>query len=52
MKSSNKKETKKKDSKPQDAVKPKKLSKAGKAMRDGIGRGNIIELTEDPWNLK
>ena len=29
---------------------PTKLSKAGKAMRAGIGRGSIIELTNDPWN--
>jgi len=27
-----------------------KLSKAGKAIRAGIGRGSIIELTDDPWN--
>jgi hypothetical protein len=27
-----------------------KLSKAGKAMRAGIGRGSIVELTDDPWN--
>lgn len=32
-------------------VKPKKLSKAGLAMKKGIGRGTIIELTPDPWNL-
>ena len=33
-------------------VTPKKISKAGIAMRKGIGRGTIVELTPDPWNLQ
>jgi hypothetical protein len=33
-------------------VKPKKLSKCGRAMKAGLGRGTIIELTDDPWNQK
>lgn len=33
-------------------VMPKKISKAGIAMRKGIGRGTIVELTPDPWNLQ
>jgi len=32
-------------------VMPQKISKAGIAMRKGIGRGTIVELTPDPWNL-
>ena len=31
---------------------PQKISKAGIAMRKGIGRGTIVELTPDPWNLQ
>jgi hypothetical protein len=28
-----------------------KLSKAGKAMRAGVLKGSVIEISKDPWNL-
>lgn len=32
-------------------IETKKMSKAGIAMQNAIGRGSIIELSPDPWNL-
>ena len=32
--------------------KEKKLSKAGKAMRAGIGKDMFEEIGEDPWGLR
>jgi len=43
---------KQRETKPKEAGKTQRLSKFGKAMKAGIGRGTIVELTEDPWNLK
>ncbi len=31
---------------------PKQLSKLGLAHRNGKLKGLVIELTDDPWNLK
>jgi len=42
----------KRESKTKETGKSIRISKAGIAMRAGIGRGTIVELTEDPWNLK
>jgi hypothetical protein len=52
MATKEKKDVVKKTSKTKDIEKSKKISKFGRAMKAGIGRGNIIELTDDPWNLK
>ena len=52
MKTTVKTPAKKREAKPKEAGKSVRLSKFGKAMKAGIGRGTIIELTEDPWNLK
>jgi len=30
--------------------KKKRLSKFGKAMKDDVLKGSIIELSNDPWN--
>jgi len=46
-----KKTAKKTIIKPTETVKKQKLSKFGKAMRAGVLKGSIIEISDDPWNL-